>query len=505
MTMKKLLSMLLTVIMVLAMAAPSFAAMDTTGGMGTISIDNAAEGKNYDVYQIFTVAYNADDTDSFTYTIAEDDEWYEVVAKYDGISLVDSKSKTAGGKIVYYVKEQEGFNAGTFANLLKANINGKEKAATLTKSNPQASVKLGYYFVNTNSGALCNLTTTAPSAPIHDKNEEPTIDKKIDNESRSGYQIGDPISYTITGKVPDLTGYTKYQYQVTDTMSKGLSFPADSTVSVKIGSYTHTVTDNELIIDTVKDAAQNNVPHFVLTLDLVALSKDDNGDVRFGFGEQIEIKYSATVNEQAAGAVIDNKATLNYSNDPSASDGGTLVPGTPVVEKTYSTQIEINKYAYDENETDGEGVALTGAKFYLYNAQGQAYQAKIENGKTTINWLAPNQDGIFDSENMPTEKTTGIDGKVNFTGLKAGTYYLEEIEAPTGYNRLVDKVEVTISEVNVDADNFAVASLTQTAKVANHAGTMLPSTGGIGTTIFYAAGIILMAGAVFFVVRKKRA
>lgn len=491
--MKKLLSMLLAVVMVLAMAAPSFAETTTIGGTGTITIDNPqkaldADGNPtetdaiYNVYQIFTAAFNTGDNgvvaDTYTYTISSNSEWYDVVKGYEGITL--TAVTTSGTNKLYYAEQNDNFNAAAFANVLKGAINGKTPSAVLNSANDfTETVDLGYYFVSTNSGALCNLTTTNPDVTIHDKNDAPEIGKKIvngdDDVDALNVQVGDTVNYKITGNVPDMTGYSSYTYTVKDTMSPGLTFVEDS-ATVKIGDADGTVTTTT---NTVEGKTE-------VTFVIGIFGKG------YAYNAPIVLTYRAIINDDAVGATdpVTNKAQLIYSNDPSDPIKTGKTPETPEVE-VYTSRIVIDKYngANQAKLENAQFVLLNGegadAKYYKYTAATAETEAKVE-------WV--------DTEAEATTFVTDANGAANINGLKDGTYYLKETVAPTGFNRLDGFVAVTIDGTKTDG----VRTLSYTASVENNAGSMLPSTGGIGTTIFYAVGIILMAGAVFFVVRRKR-
>ncbi len=494
---KKLLSMLVAATMTLAMAAPSFAEMTTTSGSGTIKIDNPqkAVGENgeptddyvtYNVYQIFTAAYNTGTNgavdDTYTYTISSDSDWYSVVSNYDGISL--TSVTTSGNNSLYYVETNNNFSAAEFANVLKGAIDEKTIAAVLSEQNDfKATVALGYYFVSTNSGALCNLTTTNPSAVIHDKNEAPKIDKKIVTAAGSdatelNVQVGDTVNYKITGNVPDMSGYSTYTYTVKDTMSAGLTF-VENSAKVTIGGVNGTVTATAL------PDRENGAWEVTFVIEIFNKGYDYN--------DPIVLTYDAVINDNAVATdPVTNTAKLIYSNNPADPEKTGETPETPKVE-VYTSKIVIDKYDGANNAKlagaqfvlqDGEGAT---AKYYKYTAATADETAKVE-------WV--------DNETDATVFVTDDSGAANINGLKDGTYYLKETVAPTGFNRLDGFVAVTINGQKNEAGN---RTLLYTASVENNAGSMLPSTGGIGTTIFYAAGIILMAGAIFFVVRRKRA
>lgn len=501
--MKKFLCAVLTTTMVLAMAAPSFAAEASTADTkGTITIDNPMnnEQASYTAYKIFDVTYSGEG--QYAYSIPANSPWFDVLitevaegetefsqmeSKVMGLSFTKAASED-----VYYVTIGDNFGAAGFAQYLKRaldEMSSKPEGTELTNSVDGVAateLELGYYFVTTPSGALCNLTTTNPDIVIHDKNEAPTIEKeaKVDEGS---VQIGDKIPYTITGKVTNLDGYDEYKYIVSDTMSDGLTLLNSGEDKIKV------TIDGEEITPSREDLVFNE-HSFTLTMDLIELGAS--------FNDEIIVTYYALVNESAANGIdpVTNTAKLTYSNDP-ATDTTADAPEQEV--ELYTSNLIIDKYLTNDAEHK-----LEGAKFVLQNNQDKYYQyvEATETTSATVNWV----DDVKDA----TEVTTDKNGYAEFKGLKDGTYYLVETEAPAGYNLLAERVEVFVNgikeEITTGTDGATGATvggyaLTTTQAVENSTGAILPGTGGIGTTIFYAAGIILMAGAVFFVVRRKRA
>lgn len=449
---KKIAAIMLALMLALSMTVTAFAA-DTTG---SITVDNPINGQAYTAYKVFDLVYNTGKT-AYDYTIQSDSEWYQTVSTYatpeNGLTLTK-----VNGTNKYNVKITEGtFSAAKFAETLKAKVSGKTGTA-LTLSDGKATatgLPLGYYFVSSTSGALCNLTTTAPDATIHDKNDMP-FDKVDDRES---VDVGETVTYTITGKVPDTTGFTSYTYKITDTMSAGLTFQNDVTVTI-----------GGTAVQLSPDYANNG---FTLSIPVM--------NYQTQVGAEIKVSYTATVNDAAVAVVSENKAQLTYSNDPSDS---TKTASTPEDKETvYSAKVVIDKYAAgDENKK------LAGAQFRMYkkNADGTDLYYKYNSTDKKVEWVA---------EANADVKTTDTNGAASFNGIADGTYYLEEIKAPDGYNLLTAPKEVTV--------NGAV-NLTATVKVPNATGPMLPSTGGIGTTIIFIIGGALVLGAVVILVTRKR-
>lgn len=461
---KKLASLLLALVMALALCVPAFAAEDT----GKITVDNAKAGHTYTAYKIFDVVYN-DNKNAYSYTISSGSEWFSTVKTYAETSNNGMTLTRVNDSTVYNVAVTNAFSAPAFANALRAAVSGKT-GTTLTVSAGVAvadNLPLGYYFVTSTSGSLCNLTTTNPDVTIHDKNDIP-FDKTDDKES---VDVGQVVTYTVTGKVPDYTGFTTYTYLITDTMSEGLTFQKGVMVTVGGTDVTKAC--------TITYDVENNANKFTVSIPVMT----------YDIGAAIVVTYTAVVNEKAVGKIENNTANLTYSNDPTDASKTTTTPDE--VETVYTAKLVIDKHVKDADTTK-----LAGAEFLLYKKgdnDSKLYYKWNDTAKK-VEWVASKDDA--------TVKTTDSNGATSFDGLADGTYYLEEIKAPAGYNLLTGPVEITINGTSAGETNLA--PLTVTEKVANQSGTELPSTGGIGTTLFYIAGGVLVVGAAVLLVTKRR-
>ena len=454
--MKKFVSLMLAAVMMMAMSVTAFAA---DSAKGTITVENPIEGETYTAYKIFNVAYN-DGKTTYAYTISRNSEWYNDIKDYSGLTFTQINDSD-----VYGVTKKDNFSAANFAATLKEKMDGKTGTNLTAEGDvvKATGLDLGYYFVSSATGALCNLTTTDPEATIHDKNDR-TFSKKAD---KTTVEVGEKVTFTIHGKVPNTAGFTIYTYKISDTMTEGLTFNFDnSEFLIKING-------TDLTSDYIVKQVGNG---FELSIDVMKLQTF--------IGKEITITYKATVNEKAVAKISKNKATLEYSNDPTQD---TTTTTGHVEVPVYSAKIVIDKYVSGDNDTK-----LAGAKFVLKNTEGKFY--KYDTATKEVFWVSDQAEA--------TEVTTDTKGAAEFNGLKNGTYYLKETEAPKGYNMLTKDVEIVINGSSATEANLT--SLTHTEGVGNSTGTTLPETGGMGTTIFYVLGGILVLGAAVLLVTKRR-
>lgn len=482
--MKKLMTLLAVLTLALAMAVPAFAA----SGTGMITIDNAVTGTTYKAYRIFDLESYDTNKDAYSYKL--NSAWngfpaYSTTIDGNTVSATDFFSVNSAGYIEWNGAKKDA--GADFAKLAKAFAVEKniacDKAETASSATVTfADLTLGYYLVDTSLGALCSLDTTAPSVTIKEKNSNTTIEKKIvitgdEKVDSNSAGIGDTVNFsiTITVKDGDPKGYVLH-----DKLS-GLTFDSDS-LEVKVGTTTLTPNTDYTLETNPADG--------------------DSFDVKFKDGilktnDVVVVTYSATVATDAAiaGAGNTNKAKLEYNGKHSTEEETT----------TYVWKLNVHKYALDSKNKE---VTLSGAKFVLYRMDGDTKEyAKLTNNKID-GW-------VTDKGDATTLETNGA-GDILIEGLNVGTYYLEETEAPVGYNKLTEPIEVKITatsdatgvsetvEYRNQNDSTYTPATDATVKVLNKAGTQLPSTGGIGTTLFYVIGGVLMAVAAVLLVTKKR-
>ena len=482
--MKKLITLLAALTLALAIAVPAFAESST----GTITIDNAVTGTTYKAYRIFDL--ESYDTDKNAYSYKLNSAWngfpaYSTTIDGNLVSASTFFSVNSAGYIEWNDAKKDA--GADFAKLAKAFVVEKNIAWDKTETATDAKVTftdltLGYYLVDTSLGSLCSLDTTAPSVTIKEKNSDTTIEKKIvitgdEKVDSNSAGIGDTVNFSITITVKD--GAPK-GYVLHDKLS-GLTFNSNS-LEVKVGTTTLTANTDYTLETNPADG--------------------DSFDVKFKDGklktnDVVVVTYSATVaaNATIAGAGNKNTAKLVYNEKDSTKEETT----------TYVWKLNVHKYALDSTNHE---VALSGAKFVLYRMDnGVKKYAKLTN-KKIVGW-------VTDKDKATTLETSGT-GDILIEGLNVGTYYLEETEAPVGYNKLTEPIEVEITatsdatgvsetvEYRNQNDSTYTPATDATVKVLNNAGTQLPSTGGIGTTLFYVIGGVLMAVAAVLLVTKKR-
>ena len=474
---RKLTSLLLALVMVFALAV-TVAAEEGTGttGTGSITVENPREGQEYKAYKIFDVVY--DNAGHYSYTIDSGSPWYDTVHGY-AIDVNGLKLTQVGDTNTYVVTFGKViFSAPKFADALKKALdNGSvtDTGSTLTTDGTSVSVTgltLGYYFVTSSTGALCSLDTTTPSVTIRDKNNVPFEKKK--GVEKNDFNVGDTVPFIITGEVPEHTIFTTYTYEITDKMSDGLTFNENS-LKVKVGNSYVTGDPEKCTIVKGTDAAPNTFKVTILVKNCTV-------------GQPIEVTYTATINEKAVAKISHNEARLTYSNDPTDTDKKDTTP--PRIVNVYTSKIDIVKVAEGSETTK-----LKGAEFVLYK------EVISEDGTVTkqyYKWTDDHKVEWVTEQNKADVKVTGENGEASFDGLANGTYHLVETKAPDGYNQMTEAKTVEVKGGNTATD------LTVTTTVTNKTGAVLPSTGGMGTTIFYVLGAVLVVGAGVLLVTKKR-
>ena len=473
---KKLASLLLALVMVLSLATTAFAADDGDTDNGKITINDAIAGQTYTIYQILDLESYNETAKAYSYKATA--EWKSFV---EGTSVKDIYLVTDDQG---YVTWKESADVAEFAKLAKT------FAASLTSNQGQKvaesttvifdNLDLGYYLIDTTLGTICSLDTTNNEVTMEEKNEEPTQEKEVKEDSTGNFgtentaQVGDKVEFKIT--VHAKPG--ALNYVVHDEMSEGLTFNND--VVVTAGSTTLTAgTDYTVTTSNLGDTCDFHITFAQTYLNSITANTD------------IVITYSATLNDKAVISTDanTNKSKLDYSNKDNTSTEWDET-------KTYA-------FKFDLVKTDSSNKVLDGAEFELYDAQKDGNKIALVKESDGTYRIATKAE--YEAEGFTSAVIETTNGQAVIEGLDANTtYWLEEIEAPAGYNKLPGRVEVEIENANLTGTVVDNAWTEGGVHVINNAGSELPSTGGMGTTIFYVLGAVLMLGAAVILITKRR-
>lgn len=502
---KKITAIMLSIMMVLGMSSVVSAsgASGTVTPTGSITINNAAPGETYNIYRILDLeSYSrSGETENYAYKLRSDKATGSTKSWSDFINLDEIKGTSGYVTLLDgdYVTWKEGASVEGFAQkaLAYATNNTTTIAADDTKTATTSTVSfsglpLGYYLVETSVGTVIALNTTNPIWTIQDKNVAPTVKKEVSKTENGTYReestasIGDIVYFKTT--IAAKKGARNYVLH--DTMSAGLTFNESSIVVKKEGATTPLERDSDYELVTDATAKGDSCTfHIKFTESFCnSITADTN----------IIVTYSATLNEQAnIGPTTGNTNTtyLKYGDNRITTEPTTT---------TYTFEIPVLKYT--SKGTPAAEIPLANAKFKL---------SKDENGTNPINLVDSTKSGDSDntyrvakatedpSITKITEIITPDSGKLRIQGLAEGTYYLTETKQPDGYNKLSKAVKIEIRENgNIFVDDGA--SSTNLVKVENKSGSLLPSTGGRGTTLFYILGAILVVGSGVVLITKKR-
>lgn len=470
---KKLASLLLALVMALSLVTTAFAAGD-----GSITIDNAVNGQTYTIYEILKLeSYNKD---AGAYSYKATDAWKDFI-NGTGVKDVYVNVDAQG-----YVTWVENADAAAFAKLAQKyaadnNIQSQGNQTANSGKVEFTGLDLGYYLVDSTLGTICSLDTTNPSVTIKEKNAEPTNEKQVEEDSNNTYgkandaDIGQTVNFksTITAQA----GAENYVFE--DTMSAGLTYNKDAkvytdeTMTTELAAAYYTVNNNP-----------GNGKTFTITFDQNYLNTITGAT-------KLYVKYSAVVNDAAVvgGNGNPNESVLKYGD---ANNTKT----TPVSKTTtYTWKLDVFKYT----TKDGTQTPLADAKFNLSkNADGSDPIKLVSEGNNVYRVATK------DDKDTITEITTDATGKFTIEGLDSDTYYLTETAAPAGYNVLKSAITVVISDKGEVSYTYNNATSNGTINVENKTGAELPSTGGIGTTIFYVVGGLLVVAAGVLLVTRKR-
>lgn len=449
---KKLFSLALTLVMALSLAVPAMAA--------DINVSNAVDGQTYNAYKLFDVTQSGE---NYSYYLENTETALKTLLEGAGLSFRPSADGSR-----YYVTDglDSTADAANLAAYLNENVGSlgdpdgtavaAEGAANIT------NLDAGYYFVTTSVGSLCILNTTG-AVDIAEKNEEPTVEKKVVTDDTkvgtNSVEIGDTVDYEIVVTIqPGAENYILH-----DEMSAGLTLKPET---IEVAGTENT--NYELKTSGITDDCDFEISFHQDYLDTITTAT------------KITITYSATVNANAQVGTDPNtnEAILNYGENND-------VTTTPAKTETFTYDFAISK-------VDSESQPLTGAEFSLYAQEtGGDPIALVDNGNG--NYRVATDEEIATADATTTTIVVNGGGKATVSGLAGKTYWLEETKAPDGYNMLENRQKVAF-----DTNDLEDVTIT------NLAGDVLPATGGMGTTIFYALGGTLVVAAAVLLITKKR-
>ena len=558
--MKKLVSRFMAVLMAMTMIlSMSMTAFAADAPKGTLTVNNTVAGKTLDLYQIFTATKNGDNV-AYTLNSAYEGFFQSKISDASTLTgealsekayaYVKDQVGTDGSNGAAFAKDIMGWILGNTTTVEATHTTATTGADTTVIS----GLAYGYYVVyplgatdtstapgnETVKSVASLVSVTGDDATVNMKSNYPTVDKKIipaqsgsgitvgaivdaswdgshqmelddennpedtiaphsesDEKKAGDFGIGDTVTYQLTSKVPDMTGYNSYTFKFSDTLSKGLDLK--EVLSVKVGNTTLT-------------AKKSGTNTYALAYDqakrtLTVTLNDFYTSYKNRTGETITVVYTATLNKDAVIGMNPNtnKAVVEYSNDPTTGGTGTSEPS---IVDVHTFDFTIFKY-YLKNETK---TALANAEFELYKANGEVAGAKVN-----IKKVEEGKYRVATPEEIATEGfksdviVSGTNGKVLVKGLDAGTYYLRETKAPEGYNKLLSDIKVEIKPVydettgkltsySVDytyngttTTGTEIKDTTTSPEVAveNKTGAQLPSTGSKGALMVTLAGIVL--------------
>ncbi|MDD6324897.1 MAG: SpaH/EbpB family LPXTG-anchored major pilin [Lachnospiraceae bacterium] len=528
-TMKKLMTLVLSIAMVLAMSVTAFAD-DATTSTYKITVKNATDGHTYEAYQIF----KGDLSDNILSNVT----WGDGITEDGKVKFGDAAQKAET-----LAEDKSANAAATFAKEVAEYLtnNGVQGKYDSTKGEYTISgLTPGYYLVKDSftkdaqkdDFISAYIMQVVKNVEVEPKGDKPSVEKKVKenvkgvtgNEYGDGYNdvadynIGDAVPFHLIGRVPDMSGYDSYKYIFTDTLSSGLTAPKKAEEVKVYLSSDKKKDDSDVEISYNESTNPNGFKVTITGQTITVESTKLNGIAGVMKDKYIIVEYSAVLNQNAVIGLSgnENKVDLKYSNNPNGDGIG----------KTPEDKVIVFTYELDATKVDGgadETKTLAGAKFKLLrkNSDGSEQYAKFDTANKVIGW------GV---EEEATELVSDENGKFGAIGLDDGTYYLRETLAPSGYNLLKEDIEIKVKATTVNNQSWdgdpknALTKLEVDVKVnnkttttgsdenrgvvkvtvENNQGSTLPSTGGMGTTIFYVVGTILVLAAAVLLITKKR-
>lgn len=509
---KKLAAAMLTAIMMMTMTVTAYAAeqkctltvnVKTGEGVPTQTLKD----QTINLYKLFDVTESkSGETTNYAYTVNTAAGYKDALASVLGGTITSTSKDEEFANAVLGLGKDNGTEVQNFANkfttyALKNSLGATATSGKITEENKTSynftGLDAGYYLVYVTGGKEIQsslVTVDKDTNTVNLKTEAPSITKTADKDTVS---IGQVVKYTVTGSIPDTTGYDQYQYIIHDELSNGLDFVNDANgtalgegaTAVNVTVALKGATDAGTAPATATLDSTNNKK---MSLDLSTWVKANQENNK---GKEFTVTYYAKVNANAV-VTEKNKAQLEYGNKP-----GETTTTTPSEAKTPTYPLDILK------KKSGSEEKLAGAKFELYR---NATDAKAGTNAITVSGSNGNYVVDSNSKNTVFESVESIDGQkynLHLNGLAAGDYWLKETEAPAGFNKLTDPVKITITKTSDTEWTVKKNDTKEEDKIIdieNSTGSLLPSTGGTGVIVFAGVAILLVFGVVVSFIRDKR-
>lgn len=533
--MKKIIVLLLAAMMTMAMTITAFA---EEGAAGTAGVEPVAAGTNtltvnvksttpaqdlngqtINLYKLFDVTESkSGETTNYAYTVNAATGYKDALVSVLGSSITASSTDEQFAAAVLAIGSNDSTGVQEFANKFTTYALTKSLAVTATSgkitgenttSYGFTGLDAGYYLVYVTGGKEIQsslVTVDETTTTVNLKTEAPSITKKADKET---VNIGDVVTYTVTGSIPDTTGYDQYQYIIHDELSTGLDFVNDANgtalgtdaTTVKVTVAFKDATDASTAPTTATISGEGNRKMALDLSEWVRANQENNK------GKEFTVTYYAKVNKNAV-VTEKNKAQLEYGNKP-----GETTTTTPSEAKTPTYPLDILKIKKGTEEI------LAGAHFTLYasTTEGAIDESKpIKVTKDADGKYSYAADQASTDPSVITDMVTvatkfeGTGYNLHINGLAAGTYYLKETKAPEGYNKLTEAIKVTITKSTTEDETKWTLTVDKgtvdgkIVKVENSTGSLLPSTGGRGTIAFAVIAALLVFGVAVSYIRDKR-
>lgn len=561
---KRVATAALAVAMSLSLSVPAFAAGN--GGNKTLTVTgDTLDNKKVYAVQMFDARVTEGANNTFdNYELVNAEKWLEFFtagtgAGGMGLTDQDKDSDTDADDARAYLEKlaSESAEVKAFADKAQAWVRGHAGDFEVIASDSEdpavadketfSNLKPGYYLVypeggstgteNRGTDAMLVNVPRDNDAVLNIKSTFPTVDKKVDTNETVGdthddatdngsAQVGDTVTFTLKSKVPDMSDYTTFYFGFTDTLSNGLKVVDNAGSDVADGDNLTidglTVTIGGETVTGYTVSLHSNV----LKVEFTSLNNVEQANQPEDIGKDIEVTYKAMITEKAVvGTPALNTVKVEYSNDPTTGNKGESTPDTSTV---YTYDIDVNKWA--EDIADGKEGNLPGAEFILStNATAPTAEQIADDyaGYTGLIKLVGSGESYRvakpDAAQPNGYETGAVDsflttdsGDITISGLEGSTepgttYYLHEVKAPDGYNKLKDPVEIVIEITNMDTGDATITVDDQTASgdgttvdVENKKGIELPETGSIGTIGLTALGVVVVVAGLFAFPRKKK-